>query len=126
MSDPECLCCPKQVYKCRFCNREIGFHVDRMECYFCIDCDMIYVYREDTSCAAYGFIIKHRDLEYRMLFRFNENNTKFFRIFVNDANYRQNTRYGKEQKYVLELDFHPTNITPSNAKAKLEKYLAFL
>lgn len=81
---------------------------------------MIYIYRENTTLAAYGFIVKHRDTEYRMIYRYSDDySKKSFRIFVNDANFRP-------QEYVLDLDFHPDNITPQNAKSKLETYLSFL
>lgn len=102
----------------------MGFQVDRMECYFCIDCSMIYIYRENTTLAAYGFIVKHRNLEYRMIFRFQEDGSKFFRVFVNEFSSKNN--YDQSRSYILDIDFHPDNITPQNAKSKLETYLAFL
>lgn len=103
-------------YTCFFCKREMGFSVNRMEAYFCNDCNMIYVYNEDKRLLGHGFIVKHRNKEYRMILKNNPHAKVQFYISVNDP----------PEGNVLELDIQPTNITPQNAKDKLETYLAFM
>jgi hypothetical protein len=104
-------------YTCKFCNREMGFSVNHMEAYFCIDCNMIYVYNEDKVQLGYGFIVDHRNKQYRMIFRTHTRDKNKFYISINEP---------INEGIILELDIHPENITPQNAKYKLETYLTFM
>ena len=101
-------------HTCKFCHQSIGEIKDHMEGFFCDPCSMIYVY-ENNKLFGYGFILKHRNVEYRMTFSYNTHGN-YFRIFMNDGG----------QENVLTLDFHPENITPQNALSKLKSFLAFL